>query len=108
MTSEVRGARYGPHMRAGRLHTALVYFGIRDDPALLDRLQTGPVTASRVALGAVAVVIAVAVLSGILALLGAPPLWSSPRAALAGVAGGIAAWAVGRRRRRRRRTSVAP
>jgi hypothetical protein len=85
MTSEVtskRLGRYGAAMRAGRLHTALVYFGLRDDPALADRLNAGPVTAWRVALGAVAVVVGLAVAFGILALLGAPPPWSDPVAAL--------------------------
>jgi uncharacterized protein (TIGR03382 family) len=89
-------------MRAGRLHTALVYFGLRDDPALLDRLQTGPVTAARVALGAVAVVIGLAIALGILALLGAPLPWSASPAGLAVAVAVLAVSTVFRRRRRGR------
>jgi hypothetical protein len=104
MTSDVGGRAspgYRAGMRGGRLHNALVYFGLRDDPALLERLEAGPAIASRVALGAVAVVIGVALAFGVLALFGAPPPWSNPGGALAaagGAAVGSAAWRRWRRR----------
>jgi hypothetical protein len=55
-------------------HT-LVYFGLRDDPAVRERLEAGPTTAREVAALALAVALGAALAFGLLALLGIHLTW---------------------------------
>jgi hypothetical protein len=95
-----------PHLVTigSRLRTALVYFGLRDDPRLSNELDAGPIGGWRAVALLVALVLGIAIAIGVFALAGARITW--PRLLRGVVLGAVVssvAIALGRRRGRTRR-----
>jgi hypothetical protein len=66
---------YVRKVTSGRVNTALVYFGLREDDEVRERLEAGPMNAWRVLAVAVALLLGLALAFGVLWLVGVVVTW---------------------------------